>query len=66
MTVEHPICYQSYLFRLWRDDPDSPLRAVLRDPQSGEVYGFSSLKALYDFIDRQAAQISAASEPGQN
>ena len=32
MTVEHPICYQSYLFRLWRDDPDSPLRAVLREP----------------------------------
>jgi hypothetical protein len=43
--------YQSFLLRIWSDpEEDDKLRASLEDTNSREVTGFSSLKALFDYL----------------
>ena len=45
--------YLSYLLRLWRTSKESPWRASLEDPQTGERRGFGSLEALFAFLREQ-------------
>jgi len=56
--------YFSYLLRLWRvDDGDAPQwRASLESPSSTQLRGFSSLKALFRFLDELTAESRCPSE----
>jgi hypothetical protein len=46
--------YQSYLLRLWKDNEEGDWRAVLLSIPTQERRHFSSLRALFDFLDTQA------------
>jgi len=54
--------YQAYLLRLWRETPNSPLRASLQASGSDERHHFTSLESLLAFLadqgqaDRNAGQ----------
>jgi hypothetical protein len=55
------IQYASFLIRLWRSvDPDGgsdlEWHSEVEHIQSGEVWSFSTLDALRDFISQQATQ----------
>jgi hypothetical protein len=51
----------SYLLRMWRDSDDeksptseeSPWRASLQSPHTGDMVGFGSLDDLFDFLRDQ-------------
>ena len=43
--------YKAYLLRLWRDKPESPWRAALENPNSGERIAFATLVELGAFIE---------------
>jgi hypothetical protein len=45
--------YQAYLLRLWRETPDSPLRASLQPSDSDERHHFASLEALLVYLQSQ-------------
>jgi hypothetical protein len=46
--------YRSYLLRLWRSKSDGSLSwyALLEDPVSGERKGFSNLKSMIDYLEK--------------
>jgi hypothetical protein len=46
--------YISYLLRLWqaRDDGETIWRASLESAHSSQSWGFTSLAALYSFLDK--------------
>ena len=49
--------YQSYLLRVWRDEPhpeaSSPWRFSLEDPRTGVRRGFQNLELLMTFLNAQ-------------
>ena len=49
-AAESPHLYQSYLVRLWRSNPQSPLRATAQCVQTGVINGFADLDALCAFL----------------
>lgn len=53
--------YQAYLLRLWRETPDSPLRASLQASGSDERHHFASLEALLGYLHSQAGEWPAPS-----
>jgi hypothetical protein len=42
--------YRSYLVRLWRSNPHSPLRASAQCVQTGAVSHFADLPSLFVFL----------------
>ncbi|MCA9961132.1 MAG: SgcJ/EcaC family oxidoreductase [Anaerolineales bacterium] len=42
--------YMAYLLRLWREKSDSPWRALLENPHSGERAAFATLPELVTFL----------------
>jgi hypothetical protein len=60
--------YVSYLLRMWQDGGDeesptseeSPWRASLQSPHSGDLVGFASLDDLFDFLRGQVGLQPAA------
>lgn len=52
-----PSSYQSYLLRIWREEPfaqaGSPWRFSLEDPRTGFRRGFQDLELLMDFLNDQ-------------
>jgi hypothetical protein len=42
--------YQSYLLRLWRDNPTAPWRALLQSTANGEKYHFVEVATLFEFL----------------
>ncbi|MEZ4705570.1 MAG: hypothetical protein R3A44_00105 [Caldilineaceae bacterium] len=58
--------YFSYLVRIWRDTPSTPWRASARSVQSGETVRFSTLEALYEFLDAQTVADRYAQSPAAN
>ena len=60
MPESKPPLYRSYLIRIWRPSPDGARQIELVDAHSGERRGFSTLEALYRFLETLAAQIDAA------
>jgi hypothetical protein len=48
--------YLSYLVRLWRvADGEEPVwRATLKSSQTGQLVGFDSLEALFDYVRGEA------------
>jgi hypothetical protein len=54
MSTQKQTAYSSYLLRLWRDNhAPSSWRASLESAQTGEIYHFASLEALFAFISQQ-------------
>ena len=47
-------CYQSYLLRVWKEDPDGELRASLRNVSSGECRHYASLIDLNILLSNHA------------
>ncbi len=45
--------YQSYLVRMWRDGPGSPVRVSLQNVSTGEVVDFKSVAKLLQYLARQ-------------
>ncbi len=54
--------YQAYLLRLWRETPNSPLRASLQASGSDERHHFASLEALLVYLQSQAGTWSAPAQ----
>jgi hypothetical protein len=54
MKPANVTAYQSYLLRLWCEKDKDNWRASLEDVVSHEHYNFSSLKALFDYIEGRA------------
>jgi hypothetical protein len=60
--------YVSYLLRMWQDSSDeeslaseeTPWRASLQSPHSGDLVGFASLDDLFDFLRGQVGLQPAA------
>jgi hypothetical protein len=48
--------YKAYLLRLWRDKPESPWRAALENPNSGERIAFATLVELVLFIEEMTGE----------
>jgi hypothetical protein len=53
MSTSHRY-YQSYLLRIWKENPDGELRASLQNVASGECRNYASLTDLYDYLSQQA------------
>lgn len=45
--------YGAYLVRLWQDTPGNAWRASAQSIQHGEVFRFSSLQDLFDFLENE-------------
>jgi hypothetical protein len=54
-VIQHRPRYYSYLLRLWLpgDEGEVSWRASLDDPRTGERLGFSSLEALFIYLQEQ-------------
>ena len=60
------IHYQSYLLRLWRENPDSPWRASLESVTTGERQVFARLDALLAFLESGSGQAETPGTIGTN
>jgi hypothetical protein len=57
--------YHAYLLRLWKAGPDdAPWRASLESPVTGERRGFSTLPALFAYLEDKVARESDARAAG--
>ena len=56
--AKRPADYFSYLLRLWRTGADTPWKASLEDPHTGERQGFGSLEALFAFLNSLLESVS--------
>lgn len=45
--------YFACLLRIWREGEDSPWRASLQDPHTGELTHFASPQQAFVFIEKQ-------------
>jgi hypothetical protein len=54
--------YRSYLVRLWRSNPHSPLRASVQCIQTSSITHFADLPSLFVFFESLDA-LSPAAEP---
>jgi len=43
--------YMAYLLRLWRENDNSPWRALLENPNTKERFGFANLNELIEFLE---------------
>ncbi len=48
--------YISFLLRLWKDDDETPWRARLEEPHSGEHHTFAALVHLVRFLEEQTGE----------
>ena len=62
MTKSNSGNYFAYMLRLWRDDEHSPWRVMLENPHTGQSLGFSSMTALYAFLDGQTEQTNKSED----
>ena len=53
ITAQDIYRYQAYMVRLWQDDGQTTWRASVQSVQSGEVIRFSSLVALFEYLQSQ-------------
>ena len=49
--------YHSYLLRIWREDPQSPWRIQLEDPNSRELFGFQTMQKLMQFLEEKMPEM---------
>ncbi|GIK56875.1 MAG: hypothetical protein HND44_06065 [Chloroflexi bacterium] len=45
-----PLAGQTFLLRLWQENPDAPWRVSLQHAVTGERWGFATLEALFSFL----------------
>ncbi len=48
--------YMAYLLRLWRENGDSPWRALLENPNTDERVGFANLNELVEFLEKKTGE----------
>ena len=46
--------YQSYLLRVWKENPEGEWRASLQNVTSGECRNYATLIDLYDYLSQQS------------
>lgn len=55
MNSKDTSLYQSYLLRLWRDNPQSPWRASLQSSATEELQHFATAEELWTYLMAQMA-----------
>jgi hypothetical protein len=55
--------YQSYLLRLWREEPNGAWRVSLENIANGEKHGFAHFEQLVAFLEADEARSQAKEEP---
>jgi len=63
MRKTETVDYRAYLLRFWREGAESPWRASLENPHTGEQRGFANLEQLFAYLQEQTA--SAEDAPGE-
>ena len=58
--------YQSYLLRLWRDNPRAPWQASLQSTATEETLHFADVGQMWDYLQAQMAGESNPPEEGEN
>lgn len=58
--------YQSYLVRLWREEPQGVWRASVQSTATQQVYYFVTLEALFAFLEGRLATGETHTPPGTN
>lgn len=58
--------YQSYLIRLWQDQPDSPWHASLQNTAGGQLQGFASPADAWDYLVSAMARSEQAGSPAED
>jgi hypothetical protein len=53
--------YQSYLLRLWREQPKGPWRISLENVSTGKRHKFSGMEAMLAFLESPTAREEAGS-----
>ncbi len=48
--------YHAYLLRIWRDDEQSPWRAMLECTHTGNRHNFADLEKLVSFIQNSSEE----------
>jgi hypothetical protein len=48
--------YLAYLLRLWRDKQETPWRALLENPHTGERVAFATLPELVAFLEEKTGE----------
>lgn len=49
-TTMTSMTYRSYLLRVWRENKDAPWRGSLKSTADGQEYHFSTIEALWSFL----------------
>jgi hypothetical protein len=55
MSTKDTADYQAFLLRVWREDTLSGWRVQLEDPHTGQSIGFSSMKQLYEYLEKKTS-----------
>jgi hypothetical protein len=55
--------YKAYLLRMWRDNQNSPWRALLENPNNGERAAFATLEELVAFLEAKTGESIVISQP---
>jgi hypothetical protein len=55
--------YQSYLLRLWREEPNGAWRVSLENITNGEKHGFAHFEQLVAFLEADEARLRGKEEP---
>lgn len=63
MNSQDVLLYQSYLLRLWRDNPQSPWRASLQSSATEELRHFATVDELWAFLMAQMGGKDDSSSP---
>jgi hypothetical protein len=58
--------YQSYLLRLWRDNPRAPWQASLQSTATEETLHFTDVGHMWDYVRAQMAGEDDPPEDGDN
>lgn len=48
--------YQAFLLRLWQEGDQTPWRATVQNPHTGEYRSFSSLAALVTYLEQRTGE----------
>jgi hypothetical protein len=58
--------YQSYLLRLWRDNPRAPWQASLQSTATEQVLHFPDMDHMWAFLEAQTAGMGEDPEGGDS
>lgn len=62
-VTENATNYQSYLLRLWQEQPHLPWRGTAQNVQTGEVIPFADVEKLFAYLSSQLTRTIAPRQP---